>query len=205
MHLPALTSALTFGLLLACTACSAETPADASPPPPAAKPKADKRPTATAPPAPAPADKPQELSVRVFVDTPAGPRRFLVEIADEQSERAKGLMHRVDMGEDAGMLFVFPSMRVQSFWMKNTRLALDMLFIDEQGVVVGIVENAEPMTTVSRTVGIPSLYVLELNAGTSRRTGLAAGQKVRFEGLPGHPRQPAAAQPDAPHPNEAHP
>jgi uncharacterized membrane protein (UPF0127 family) len=143
--------------------------------------------TASALPPPAKATEPMRPSAVVFLTTPDGERKFRVEVADEGPERARGLMLREQMGEDEGMLFVFERAQMQSFWMKNTRLALDMLFIDDNGVVVGIVENAEPMTTTSRKVDKPSRYVLELLAGTSRRLGLAAGQQARFEGVPGHP------------------
>lgn len=100
-------------------------------------------------------------------------------------------MFREHMDEDAGMLFLFDKMEVQSFWMKNTRLPLDMLFLDESGTIVGIVENAEPLSLTSRSVGLPSRYVLELNGGTSRRLGIEAGQKARFLGVPGHPAKTA--------------
>lgn len=100
-------------------------------------------------------------------------------------------MFREQMDDDAGMLFLFDKMEVQSFWMKNTRLPLDMLFLDESGTIVGIVENAEPLSLTSRSVGLPSRYVLELNGGTSRRLGIEAGQKTRFVGVPGHPAKTA--------------
>ncbi len=123
----------------------------------------------------------------VVIETPAGERRFRVELATTPQQRARGLMFREQMEEDAGMLFLFDEMEVQSFWMKNTRIPLDMLFLDEEGDIVGIVENAEPLSLTSRSVGLPSRYVLELNGGTSRRLGLEAGQRVRFVGVIGHP------------------
>jgi uncharacterized membrane protein (UPF0127 family) len=122
----------------------------------------------------------------VVISTPDGDKSFTVELAITGPERNKGLMFREQMAEDAGMLFLFEEMRIQSFWMKNTRLPLDMYFIDEDFVIVGIVENAEPMTTSSRKVNKPSRYVLELNGGATRKLGLAVGQKVRFEGVPPH-------------------
>lgn len=182
-----LARALTSLALLAALACSEPIVAK-----PQAKEEAPAPPAPAAHPPPAAPDEPQRTTARVTIATPDGPRAFRVEIADDNKERARGLMHRTQMDEDAGMLFLFDRMKVQSFWMKNTRIPLDMLFIDDAGVIVGIAENAEPMTLTSRSVGKPSRYVLELNAGTSRRRGLAAGQRVTFEGVPGHPVKAAA-------------
>lgn len=122
----------------------------------------------------------------VVIATPDGDKSFTVELAITGPERNKGLMFREQMADDAGMLFLFEDMRIQSFWMKNTRIPLDMFFIDEDFVIVGIVENAEPMTTSSRKINKPSRYVLELNGGAARKLGIATGQKVRFEGVPQH-------------------
>jgi uncharacterized membrane protein (UPF0127 family) len=137
--------------------------------------------------APAASDaRPAPSSASVVIATPGGPVRFSVELAVTDAERRQGLMFRERLEEDSGMLFLFEKEQVQSFWMKNTRIPLDMIFIDESGTIAGIVENAEPLTLVSRSVGKPSRYVLEVSGGTSRRLGLAAGEKVRFEGVPAH-------------------
>lgn len=134
--------------------------------------------------------QPQEVpamrahSGTVTIDTAAGPQRFTVELAITDPERQKGLMFREHLDDDSGMLFLFEKQKELSFWMKNTRIPLDMLFIDEGGTVAGIVENAEPLTLVSRKVAAPSRYVLELNGGAARKLGLAAGQRVHFEGVP---------------------
>jgi uncharacterized protein len=106
-----------------------------------------------------------------------------VEIASDDRERARGLMFRRTLPEMAGMIFVFPGApEVHSFWMKNTLLPLDMLFIDEGGAVVGIVESAEPLTTHPRDVGRPSVRVLEVNGGWCRRHGVAPGDRVALQG-----------------------
>ncbi len=120
----------------------------------------------------------------VTIDAKDGPVHFAVELAIKDTERQRGLMFREHLDDDAGMLFIFERQHPQSFWMKNTRIPLDMIFIDEGGTIAGIVEDAEPMTTVSRRVDKPSRYVLEVNGGTTRRRGLAAGQRVHFEGVP---------------------
>jgi uncharacterized protein len=118
---------------------------------------------------------------RVVLHTASGEVPVRVEIADEPKERNLGLMYRKEMAEDAGMLFIFDRTEVLSFWMKNTVLPLDMVFIDEDRKIVGIVENAVPFTTSPRTVGVPSRYVLEVNAGFSARHGVKAGDRVSFE------------------------
>lgn len=107
-----------------------------------------------------------------------------VEVVATPESRALGLMYRRELGPDAGMLFVFPSTDVQSFWMKNTLLPLDMVFIDERRTIVGIVADARPLTTTPRSVGKPSRYVLEVNAGFCARQGIRAGQSVEFENVP---------------------
>ena len=89
-------------------------------------------------------------------------------------------MYREHMADDAGMLFLMPEERVQSFWMKNTFIPLDIIFIRADLTVAGIVENAEPQTLTSRTVGKPSKYVLEVNAGWSQRHGVKTGSKATF-------------------------
>jgi len=120
----------------------------------------------------------------VVVDSPAGPQRFKVEIAAKPNEQQRGLMYREALAEDEGMIFLFAHQKVQSFWMKNTWIPLDMLFIDEDLVVRGIVENAEPLTTTSRKIDAPTRYVLEVKGGLTRKLGIVAGAKVTFEGIP---------------------
>jgi hypothetical protein len=122
---------------------------------------------------------------RVVVETSGGARHAVeVELARTEPERRQGLMNRASLPEDAGMLFIFDDASVQSFWMKNTLIPLDMLFIDDDGRIVGIVERAEPRTLTERTVGKPSRYVLEVNGGWCRAHGVRAGDRVRFENVP---------------------
>ena len=99
-------------------------------------------------------------------------------------------MWRESLAEGQGMLFIFPEEEVQSFWMRNTLISLDMVFIDSEGRVVGIVESAEPRSLVRRSARVPSLYVLEVPGGWSRAAGLERGASVRFEGLEGLPVLP---------------
>ena len=122
---------------------------------------------------------------RVVVETADGARHtVVVELARTDAERARGLMHRTSLADDRGMLFLFDEVAVHAFWMKDTPLALDMIFLDEEGRIVGIVERATPRTTTARSVGVPSRFVLEVNGGWARARGVKAGDRVRFENVP---------------------
>jgi uncharacterized membrane protein (UPF0127 family) len=108
-----------------------------------------------------------------------------VEVAKDPEHRQRGLMYRKELPEDEGMIFLFERRRLLTFWMKNTCLPLDMIFIDHDGVVVGIQENVPTMNRNTYHVGCPSQYVLEVNAGWSRKHGVKPGQKARFVGFEG--------------------
>lgn len=120
---------------------------------------------------------------QAMIPSAQGEIRVTLELARSPQEMQRGLMFRKELDEYAGMLFIYKKDGDHHFWMKNTYLPLDMLFISADGEVLGIVENAEPLTTVSRSVGIPSRYVLELNAGFCRRHGVQVGTKMRFLGM----------------------
>jgi uncharacterized membrane protein (UPF0127 family) len=122
-------------------------------------------------------------SPRVIVETASGAHAVNVELARSDAERAMGLMHRRELADDAGMLFLFPESDDHSFWMRNTLIPLDMIFIGEDGRVVGIVERAEPLTLTQRSIGKPSRYVLEVNGGWCAKRGVRDGDRVRFEGV----------------------
>ena len=107
-----------------------------------------------------------------------------VEIAADAESRRVGLMHRESLGETDGMVFVFPEEKVQSFWMQNTLIPLDMIFLSAERVVLGLIENAEPLTTTSRSIGVPSKYVVEVNVGFARQQGIAAGTRAEFTDVP---------------------
>ena len=108
---------------------------------------------------------------------------FTVEIADTPSKREMGLQYRRELAADRGMIFLFPAESVQSFWMKNTPLPLDMIFINRARKIVGIVEQTAPFSLEPRSVGAPSQFVLEINGGLSKRHGIKAGDTVRFDGI----------------------
>jgi uncharacterized membrane protein (UPF0127 family) len=138
---------------------------------------------ATAPSTPA---SPEPQGSRVVLMPPgADPVSVRVEIARDEATRRRGLMFREHMDDDAGMLFLFDHPEQLTFWMHNTYIPLDMIFIEPSLRVLGVVENAEPQTDSSRAVPGTSQYVLEVNAGFSRRHGLDKGTAVRFEGVTG--------------------
>ncbi|HXU02068.1 MAG TPA: DUF192 domain-containing protein [Polyangia bacterium] len=117
----------------------------------------------------------------VTIDTGARRVPFKVELAVTPSEHERGLMFRDHLNPDAGMLFISDSPRRQVFWMKNTLIPLDMIFIGADWRIAGIVENAEPKTLTSREVPAPSQYVLEIGGGLSALYGIHAGQVVDFQ------------------------
>ena len=110
-----------------------------------------------------------------------GSQPFTLEVAATPKAQQLGLMHRESMPADHGMIFVFPDERPLSFWMKNTLIPLDMIFIGADWRIAGIVENAEPKTLTSREVPAPSQYVLEIGGGLSALYGIHAGQVVDFQ------------------------
>jgi uncharacterized membrane protein (UPF0127 family) len=113
---------------------------------------------------------------------------FNVEIADSPAKRELGLQYRRDLASDHGMIFLFPAQSEQTFWMKNTPIPLDMIFISRELKIVGIVEQATPFSLDPRSVGAPSQYVLEINGGLAKRNGIRRGDSVSFEGIPSRGR-----------------
>lgn len=112
-----------------------------------------------------------------------GPVAVKVEVADTPDARAHGLMYRRDLAPDAGMLFIFPAASEQQFWMKNTPLPLDMVFIGADRRIVGIVADTRPFSTNPLGVSAPSRYVLEVHAGFCASHGIATGDAMEFIGV----------------------
>lgn len=121
---------------------------------------------------------------RLDIRSDAGAVRFTVEVADDAEERALGLMNRPEMGQFAGMLFVYERPQPVAFWMKNTMIPLDMLFADETGVVQRIHRMAVPYSTDSIPGGDGIQYVLEINGGLSDTLGLSEGAELRHPAIP---------------------
>jgi uncharacterized membrane protein (UPF0127 family) len=106
-----------------------------------------------------------------------------VEVANTPQARSHGLMFRRSLGDKQGMLFVFSDERIQSFWMKNTLISLDMIFIGSDLRVVGVIHRAEPKSLTPRSVDVASRYVLEVEGGFSERHGVKKGDQVTFHGV----------------------
>ena len=114
---------------------------------------------------------------------PGGVVEVSLEVAATPAERERGLMYRSSLAEGRGMLFVFDQDGNHTFWMRNTLIPLDMLFIARDGTVVGIHANATPLSTANIAVGKPSRYVLEVPGGWTARHGIAVGARVELRGL----------------------
>jgi uncharacterized protein len=135
-------------------------------------------PPAPASPCPADPDKAPELATaQLSIDS--GPV-LTVELARTPKEAERGLMYRTSMAEDHGMLFYLGTREDHAFWMHNTCIPLDILFIDELGTIVGIKEDVPILNDQPRSVGRMSTHVLEVNGGWCRRHGVRAGQKLLF-------------------------
>ncbi len=119
---------------------------------------------------------------RVLVDAARGTVAVRVEVARTPEQRERGLMDRSRLDPDAGMIFVFEDTARHAFWMKNTLIPLDMLFIGDDGRVAAVVER-RPLTLESSDGGVDSRYVLEVNGGWAAAHGVAVGDRVRFENV----------------------
>lgn len=116
-----------------------------------------------------------------------GPK-YSLEIASNPSTRMVGLMYRQELPPDNGMIFIFPSEKRRAFWMKNTYVSLDMIFLDRHKIVQGIIENSIPLSTrqLSLEPEVESMYVVELVAGSAQKIGISPGDILVSEGeLPG--------------------
>lgn len=113
----------------------------------------------------------------VFPDSPTR-SKLHVKWAQSPQARSQGLMHVTDLPWNHGMLFSFKQEDVRQFWMKNTPLPLDMIFIDRSSLIVGIYPDAPPNNTFHYGVEKPSMHVVEVNAGWSQKQGVSVGQRV---------------------------
>ena len=127
---------------------------------------------------PAPLANSQLRQQTLEIATKSGVHAFSVEIVDNDADRAKGLMFRKELPEGKGMLFDFQREQDVSFWMENTYISLDIMFIRGDGTILRIAENTEALSTKMIPSGGPVRGVLEVIAGTSRKFGIAPGDRV---------------------------
>ncbi|OGN44676.1 MAG: hypothetical protein A2623_03325 [Caulobacterales bacterium RIFCSPHIGHO2_01_FULL_70_19] len=113
------------------------------------------------------------------VVTATGEHRFMVEIADDDAERQRGLMERPPLADDRGMLFQFPDVAERGFWMHNTPSPLDIIYIDPRGRIVSIARNATPNSDAVIPSNGPASGVLEIRGGRAAEIGAEPGDLVR--------------------------
>lgn len=114
------------------------------------------------------------------IATPWGEATIVVEVVATRPEIERGLMYRARLAPGAGMLFLMGTEAVWMFYMRNTLVPLDMIFISSDLTVAGVVSDAEPLTETLRGVGTPSLYVLEVNGGWAAANQIRVGARVGF-------------------------
>ncbi len=122
-------------------------------------------------------------TAKVTLAGTTGPSVVTVEVVASPGLIQRGLMYRKFLAPDAGMLFLMPDEDDHQFWMKNTLIPLDIMFISSDMKVAGILENMQPHDTHSRGVGRLSRYVLEVNAGWAKAHGVSAGTSITFDGV----------------------
>jgi uncharacterized membrane protein (UPF0127 family) len=128
----------------------------------------------------APASRSDMPESAVRFETPRGPWVVRVEIARNDEQRNRGLMFRRELAADHGMLFLFQETSEHPFWMRNTLIPLDIIFLGDDRKVVGVVANAAPQTDTQRTVKQPSRYVVEVAGGEAAAHGVGAGTRAVF-------------------------
>ena len=116
----------------------------------------------------------------VRFETSNGPWIVQVEVASTQEQRVRGLMFRRELGRDRGMVFLFDETSEHPFWMHNTLIPLDIIFLGDDRRVVGVVANAAPQTDTQRTVAKPSRYVVEVSGGEAAAHGVGPGTRAVF-------------------------
>ena len=122
-------------------------------------------------------------SAPLSIDTAKGRQHFTVELALTPDQQEQGLMYRPHLAADAGMLFVMARPQIMTFWMHNTLIPLDMLFIAAGGKIVDLHERAMPMSDATIVSHAPAIAVLELNGGTVDRLGIKIGDVVHAAAL----------------------
>lgn len=105
---------------------------------------------------------------------------FDIELAEDEYKTQTGLMHRSSMQNNQAMLFIFPNVQMRSFYMKNTLISLDIIYLDDAKKVVSIQKNAKPMDETSLPSKAPAKYVLEINGGLSDQLNIVEGDSISF-------------------------
>jgi uncharacterized membrane protein (UPF0127 family) len=121
---------------------------------------------------------------RLTIETRNGPVRFDVEVADDDEERTRGLMFRESLADDQGMLFDFPEPTYLSFWMYNTAISLDIIFIGEDGRILNIADHTTPYSEAPIPAAGLTRGVLEIRAGRAEELGIRPGDRVRHRIFP---------------------
>ena len=106
---------------------------------------------------------------------------FNLEIADDNYHTELGLMYRSSMDDNNSMIFIFPDVKPRAFWMKNTRIGLDIIYADDNGIIVSISKYAKPFDEKSLPSNAPAKYVLEINDGLCDKLGINVGDKLSWE------------------------
>lgn len=124
----------------------------------------------------------QQTFSKATLEITSGERRhvFIVEVAETARQREQGLMWRKSLPVNTGMFFIFEQSRPLNMWMKNTYVALDMLFADEDGKIVSIARNTTPQSLKVISSRAPARYVLEVRAGTADRLSIIVGDRMRL-------------------------
>jgi uncharacterized protein len=122
----------------------------------------------------------KDCSLSIILAKNPSPIILDIEIADDEAERMRGLMDRLDLSEKEGMLFIFPNEEPRSFWMKNTYISLDIIYISASKEIVSIQKYTEPKSTYSIPSEKPAMYVLEVNAGFTDKFGINPGDKIEY-------------------------
>ena len=125
----------------------------------------------------------QQKPQAVFEPPGRAPVLVNLEVADTEPKRNMGLMFRKHLDPNNGMIFIYDRPQDLIFWMRNTYIPLDMIFLGPDLRVVGVIENTTPLTDTPRSIGAPSQYCVEVNAGFARQNSIGPGTRVRLVGL----------------------
>lgn len=123
---------------------------------------------------------PAEAAVTVISANGQG-HEFVVEVADTEERRQRGLMFREELPADGGMIFIYDPPQVAAMWMKNTLIPLDMVFVDTEGKIAHVASRTTPHSLEPISAGVPVSAVIELNGGSCDRLGIRVGDRVHYE------------------------